>query len=107
VELLSLNCVVLYDWKKKFTVEIPKTKNVSILKDMIKEKNPHTLDRVDAKDLELFQVSIPEGDDAEETFRKVDRQPLNYLSLVSELFPVVERNCLHIVVQVRGKGELI
>jgi hypothetical protein len=42
-----------------FTVKIPKTDNVSILKDEIKKKNPHALDRVDAKDLELWEVSFP------------------------------------------------
>jgi Crinkler effector protein N-terminal domain len=97
---------VLGDWKKGFTVEIPKTKNVSILKDPIKEKKSPHLNHLAASDLELFQVSIPHGDDAEERFKKDDRQPLNYLSLVSELFPVVKGNHLHIIVEVPANGEL-
>jgi hypothetical protein len=97
---------VLGDWKG-FTVKIPKNDHVSILKKFIKEENARSLSHVDAKELKLFQVSIPAGDDAEETFRMLDRQPLNYLSLLSELFPLVEGNRLHIVVEVPATGELI
>jgi hypothetical protein len=68
---------------------------------------PHLLTNVDASDRELFQVSILTGDDAEESFEKVGRQPLKYLSLLSELFPFVEEDCLQIVVEVLVKGELI
>jgi hypothetical protein len=39
-----------------FTVKLPKTDNVSILKDLIKEKKARLLARVDASDLKLFQV---------------------------------------------------
>jgi len=98
---------VLGDWKKGFTVEVPKTKNVSILKDEIKKRIAPDLDHVPAKDLDLFQVSIPVGDDAEETFKKLDRRPLNYLSRLSQLFPFVEENSLQIVVEVPAKGEFI
>ncbi len=52
---ISLNCYVLRD-HSVFTVEIPRTKNVAILKDMIKEKKAHLLAHVDATDLDLFQV---------------------------------------------------
>jgi hypothetical protein len=81
-----------------------KTKNVSILKKLIKEENARLLARVDAKDLELFQAS---HDDAEETFETIGRQPLDYLSLLSELFPFVQGNRLHIGVEVPAEGELI
>jgi hypothetical protein len=40
-----------------FPVEISKSKSVGILKDLIKEKNAHRLENVDAKDLDLFLVS--------------------------------------------------
>ena len=54
---ISLNCYVLRDHSGNvFTVEIPRTKNVAILKDMIKEKKAHLLAHVDATDLDLFQV---------------------------------------------------
>ena len=55
-----LNCFVLGDKEDNvFTVKIPKTDNVSILKKLIKEENPHALGHVDAKDLELWEVSFP------------------------------------------------
>src|SRR6266581_6626654 len=57
---LSLNCFVLGgDSSEVFTVEILKTKNVSILKDLIKDKQPRRLNHVDASELILSQVSLP------------------------------------------------
>ena len=54
---IPLNCYVLRDYSNNvFTIEIPKAKNVAIVKDLIKEKNAHLLVHVDAKDLDLFQV---------------------------------------------------
>ena len=41
-----------------FTVKISKSENVSILKDLIKEKNPSSLGNVDVKNIDLWQVSI-------------------------------------------------
>ena len=41
-----------------FTVEIAKTKNVSILKDLIKENNVFQLTDVDAPDLEIWKVDF-------------------------------------------------
>jgi hypothetical protein len=58
--VLSLNCFIIGDTQNQmFTVEVLTGKNVSILKDEIKKKNPHALDRVDAKNLELWEVSFP------------------------------------------------
>jgi hypothetical protein len=57
-QLLCLNCFVDGDQPNQtFTVEVPKTKNVSILKDLIKEKKAPHLDHVAASDLDLFLVS--------------------------------------------------
>jgi len=54
---LSLNCFVLgEDADNVFTVKLPKTDNVSILKKVIKEEKARLLAHVDASDLELFQV---------------------------------------------------
>jgi hypothetical protein len=55
-QLLCLNCFVDGD-HQTFTVEVPKIKNVSILKDLIKEKRSHRLENVDASDLDLILVS--------------------------------------------------
>ena len=41
-----------------FTVKISKSENVSILKDLIKEKNPSSLGNVDVKNIDLWQVSV-------------------------------------------------
>jgi len=65
-QILSLNCLVLGDDPDRlFTVEIAKTKNVSILKDQIKEKKGSQLKDVDASDLDLWRVdsTIIDGDD--------------------------------------------
>ena len=59
-QLLSLNCFLLGDEPDRmFTVKIPKTENVSILKDLIKEKKAPHLDHIAASDLDLWQVSLP------------------------------------------------
>jgi len=59
-QLRSLNCFVLGGREDEvFTVEIEKSKNLSILKDLIKEKMAHDLNDVDASDLELLNVSLP------------------------------------------------
>jgi hypothetical protein len=60
-----LNCFVLGDKKDNvFTVKIPKTDNVSILKDEIKNKKAPHLNHVAASDLELWEVSFPIDDHA-------------------------------------------
>jgi Crinkler effector protein N-terminal domain len=56
---LSLNCFILSDNPNQtFTVEISKAKNVSILKDLIKEKNSLSLGNVDAKNISLLQALL-------------------------------------------------
>ena len=45
-----------------FTVKIPKTDNVSILKDFIKDKKASHLNHVAASDLELWKISFPIDD---------------------------------------------
>ncbi len=57
---LSLNCLLLKDHSRQvFTVEIPKTDNVSILKELIKEKKARHLAHLDASDLILWKVRLP------------------------------------------------
>ena len=56
---LSLNCLVLGDDKKKvFTVKVPDSDNVSILKDLIKGKKTPHLDHLAASDLDLWKVNV-------------------------------------------------
>ena len=57
---LSINCFVLgVDSSEVFTVEVLKTKNVSILKGLIKEKHSRRLNHVDASELTAWKVSVP------------------------------------------------
>ena len=58
-----LNCFVLGDKEDNvFTVKIPKTDNVSILKDEVKKKKAPHLNHVAASDLELWKISFPIDD---------------------------------------------
>src|SRR5258708_7178102 len=90
-----------------FTVKIPKTENVSILKDLIKEKKAPDLDHVAASKLNLTLVSLPVDDDLEENLKKVNLVPLAPLLPLSQVFPHVEANRVHIIVQAPPKGQLI
>jgi hypothetical protein len=57
---LSLNCYILGgDPSQVFTVEILKTKNVSLLKRLIKGEQSHRLNHVDATELTVWKVSLP------------------------------------------------
>ncbi|KAF8323654.1 hypothetical protein F5887DRAFT_903271 [Amanita rubescens] len=57
---LSINCLLLgSDSSEVFTVKIPKTDNVSVLKDRIKEKQSPRLNHVDASELTVWKVSLP------------------------------------------------
>ena len=57
-QLLCLNCFVDGDQPDQtFPVEVSKTKNIGILKDLIKEKKAPRLDHVAASELKLFLVS--------------------------------------------------
>jgi hypothetical protein len=56
---LSLNCLIYGEVQERmFTVEVEKTKNVSILKKLIKEEKALCLDHVDASDLDLWMVDL-------------------------------------------------
>ena len=57
----ALNCLLLNDDSKRqvFTVKIPKSENVSILKKMIKEEKASQLAHLDASDLILWKVRFP------------------------------------------------
>ena len=108
-QLLSLNCFVLGDdLKKMFTLKIPKTENVSVLKDLIKEKKASLLNHIDASDLDLWNVSIPVDDDAVERLKRINNlKQLEPLLRLSDVFPRVEESHLHILVQAPTNSELI
>jgi hypothetical protein len=59
-QTLSINCLLFgSDSSGVFTVEIPKTKNISILKDLIKKKQSPRLNHVVASDLTVWKVRTP------------------------------------------------
>ncbi|KXN90928.1 hypothetical protein AN958_03203 [Leucoagaricus sp. SymC.cos] len=98
---LSLNCFLLGDdLDRTFTVEIPHTKNVSILKDLIKEKKAPHLDHVAASDLDLWQVSFP-IDDLETELGNINLAAYPKLSPPSKklttFFTDVADDCLHVI----------
>ena len=58
--MLVLNCLVLGETPQNtFPVEINAAKNVSTLKEFIKEQNKHAFQHIDANTLMLWKVSIP------------------------------------------------
>ena len=107
-QLLSINCFFFGDELEKiFTVKIDKTENISILKDLIKEKKAPHLDHVAASDLNLWNVSIPMDDNAGERLENIDNlDPLKPLLSLSQVFPHVEENHLHVVVRSTIDSEL-
>ena len=107
--LLSLNCSVLrIDGKlnRIFTVKILKTENISILQDLIKEKQSHRLNHVDASDLILSQVSLPVGGDLDESLKNVNLIPLEPFLPLSQVFPHVEMDRLHVIVKVLSEPDM-
>jgi hypothetical protein len=66
-QILALNCLVLGDSEDNiFTVEIPRAKNVSALKDAIKEKKQIMFQHVDADALRLWKADFPDDDDSDD-----------------------------------------
>ena len=103
---LSLNCFVLGDDPDRtFTVKIPKVENVSILKDLIKEKKARHFDHIDASDLDLWQVSFP-IDDLHSKKPPTVGPKLRSNKLLSDAFPSeLDINHIHVVACPSGQGE--
>ena len=60
MSVLSLNCWVVGDSPDEiFEIEIPRTKSVSVLKEIVKEKNANSLSNFDPKQLDLWKVYLP------------------------------------------------
>ena len=106
--LLSVNCFILgddLDPDRAFTVDILKTKNISVLKGLIKGERSVQLSDVDASDLELWKASFP-ADDLATTQPSTRGPKLGSLRLLSDIFPSkLNVNDVHVLVRVPGKGE--
>ncbi|PPQ79188.1 hypothetical protein CVT25_002773 [Psilocybe cyanescens] len=108
--ILKLFCVVEAEemsWNHIFPVDVDSRKTVSDLKVAVKEKNKHTFDNIPADELTLFKVSIPADYNARDRrIRSTDlEQPILPTQSLSEMFPRVEKNHLHIIVQVPIAGD--
>ena len=105
-QFLSLNCFMFGDDPDQmFTVKIPKNENVSILKDLIKEKKALRLGHVNASDLNLWQVSFPIDDLPSKNPPTVGPR-LRSEKLLSDAFPSkLDINRIHIVACVPSQGE--
>ena len=65
---LNINCILIGDNPSNaFVVEVPKTRNVNILKDLIKEALSNRLKHVDASDLTVWKVSAADDSRCEAT----------------------------------------
>jgi hypothetical protein len=98
---LSLNCwVVGDDAEQVFTVKIPPTENVSILKKMIKDENNFPFP---AKDLLLWKVSLPVDNDLDSELLSLPLDNDSKLSPpskeLSSFFDEPERGHLHVIVK--------
>jgi hypothetical protein len=81
-----------------------KTKNVSILKDLIKEKRASRLKDVDASDLDLWQVNFL-IDDLPSKSPPTDGLKLRSEKLLLDLFSAeLDNNCVHVVAYAPVKG---
>jgi hypothetical protein len=103
---LSLNCFLLGDDPDRtFTVKVPKTDNVYILKSLIKEKKAPHLNHVAASDLDLWKADFPIDDLATELGN------IN-LALYPKLSPPTKKlttfftdavdDCLHVIAKAPG-----
>ena len=105
--LLSLNCFILEKPNRIFTVKIPNNESVSILKDLIKEKQSPRLNHVIASDLDLWKCSIAADDKLQETLNNIcfdirddHLDHLSPLSLVSKYIAAgLLPETIHILVQ--------
>ena len=100
---LSINCFLLgSDPRNVVTVNILKTENVCVLKELIKEKLASHLNHVrSASDLAVWKVSIPV--DAITPELTVDDVELHSVKKISSIFreALVDEH-VHILVQVQG-----
>jgi hypothetical protein len=97
---LELNCLVSGDDPSHiFTIEIADARNVSALKDAIKEKKKPAFDHIPADTLILWKSSFPVDESLQENLRKfVGEKPLSPVNKLSKVFSNVHDTHLHIVV---------
>ncbi|KDR79311.1 hypothetical protein GALMADRAFT_1233107 [Galerina marginata CBS 339.88] len=103
--LLSLNCFLLGDDSDRtFTVKIQKNEPVSLLRDLIKEKQAPHLNHVAASDLHLWNVSFP-IDDLPSKKPPTLGPKMRSEKFMSAIFRSrLDTNCVHVVIRAMTKG---
>ncbi|TFK19284.1 hypothetical protein FA15DRAFT_697628 [Coprinopsis marcescibilis] len=98
---IALRCLVSGDGKEKvFTVKIASNDDVSILKDMIKEKVP-LYAGIAAKDMQLFKVSLPvaNAEQARDPGKIRGAEKLSSpIDEISDVFWYPQKGHIHVVV---------
>ncbi|KAF9123404.1 hypothetical protein BG015_005318, partial [Linnemannia schmuckeri] len=89
-----------------FPVEMESSQTIGDLKKLIKTEIPDTFNGVDAKDLTLWSVSIPDGDNDDEipivlgNVNNKDKKKLRATRGLLEVFPDKPlKNTIHVIVQ--------
>ncbi|KAF9279971.1 hypothetical protein BGZ88_012440 [Linnemannia elongata] len=101
---LTLFCLVDGEaTSNAFPVSTSTTKTIGDLIDLIKVKFPDTFNGVDAKDLSLWRVTIPDSDDAIPTFvngvPENEKKKLRATDKVSVFGAALTEDTIHIIVQ--------
>jgi hypothetical protein len=71
-----------------FPVTIERSETVDDLKEAILKKNPNALKDVDSRELTLYQVALPDGEELEQLASQAEKTKLTMPSReLSEIFP--------------------
>lgn len=97
-DILWINCFI-HDDDSIFTVEIQRTRNVSVLKNQIKNSNSAFLNGIDAKNLKLWCVNFS-VDDLSAIKCPPDPELENATSLSDIFQPWLDPKYVHVVVEV-------
>lgn len=105
---LQLNCLVLGDDPcRMFKVRIAETAGVSDLRKLIKQKTVNTFRGVDAKDLDLHDVSLPIDNELDEKLERLMLNvPLHPVRKLSTCFVQPPEGYIHILVKKSGPPRL-
>ncbi|CAG8784971.1 11539_t:CDS:1, partial [Dentiscutata erythropus] len=104
--VISLMCLIQGNsLTNAFEVDIEKNKTISKLKDAIKKKNARTFSNIDAKDIKLWKVEIPDNrNDQLNNFSFHDQDELLAMKKISKYFPfTLPEEHVHVIVKLPRK----
>lgn len=97
---ISLNCHLLGDDPNAmFTVKVPATDNISLLKKLIKEERASRLKDVDAADLVLWEVDLPVENLGGINNITANKIPLSGFQKISKVFPDPDDSHFNIIIK--------